>query len=196
MALLCCSAYCAAMSKAARDTYRHGNIKADAIKATYEAVAASGHANVSLRRIAEELGVAHRALYNHFKNKEDLLDAVATEAFNQLAAKLRRAKTPKSYLDTYMGFAFETPPLYALMTSRPHGTMKNNPALQRAVHGVITEALRIFADPEASSQTRRRQVMRVYILAHGALSLYSAGILDLPGRKALIAEVAEMLEGQ
>ena len=67
------------------------------------------------------------------------------EAYLRLAAKLVKANTAEDYTAVYVGFALKNRALYALMTSRPHATMKLNPPLQQAVHKVISEAMRIFA---------------------------------------------------
>jgi AcrR family transcriptional regulator len=72
-------------SKPRRATYRHGNLKAAALKAAYGLVAKAGHEDLSLREVADAVGVAHRSLYNHFRDREALLDAVATDAYTKLA---------------------------------------------------------------------------------------------------------------
>ena len=139
-------------TKPRRATYRHGNLRAEALKAATRLVAAHGHERLSLREVAEAVGVAHRSLYNHFVHREALLDAVATEAYLRLAASVAKAKTPEDYTARYVRFALANRALYALMTSRPHATMKHNPPLQTAVHKVITEAMRIFARDIESSR--------------------------------------------
>ena len=143
-------------AKPRRATYRHGNLRAEALKAATRLVAEHGHERLSLREVAEAVGVAHRSLYNHFVHREALLDAVATEAYLRLAGSVAKAKTPEDYTARYVRFALANRALYALMTSRPHATMKHNPPLQTAVHKVITEAMRIFARDIASSAERRR----------------------------------------
>lgn len=180
-------------AKPRRATYRHGNLRAEALKAATRLVAEQGHERLSLREVAEKVGVAHRSLYNHFVHREALLDAVATEAYLRLAESVARAKTPEEYTARYVRFALANRALYALMTSRPHATMKHNPPLQAAVHKVITEAMRIFARDIESSIERRRVVMKVYITLYGGISLYAAGVLDQPSEKALIAELAAMI---
>lgn len=180
-------------AKPARDTYRHGNLRAEALKVAYRLVADGGHGALSLRQVADEAGVAHRSLYNHFKDREALLDAVATEAYLKLAAVVAKAQTPEDYVAKYIRFALANRALYALITSRPHGAMKHSPPLQAAAHKVITEAMRIFCAGIVSSEERRRTVMKVYIILYGAISLYAAGILDQPSEKALIAEVSAMV---
>lgn len=175
-----------------RATYRHGNLRAEALRAATRLVAERGHEQLSLREVAEAVGVAHRSLYNHFVHREALLDAVATEAYLRLAASVAKAGTPEDYTARYVRFALANRALYALMTSRPHATMKHNPPLQTAVHKVIAEAMRIFARDVESPVERRRAVMKVYITLYGGISLYAAGVLDQPSEKALIAELSAM----
>jgi AcrR family transcriptional regulator len=182
-------------AKPRRATYRHGNLKSAALKAATRLVAAAGHEQLSLREVAEAVGVAHRSLYNHFADREALLDAVAAEAYTRLAAILAKAETPQDYTAKYVRFALANRALYALMTSRPHATMKHNPPLQAAVHKVITQAMRIFCQHIESPADRRRAVMKVYITLYGGISLYTAGVLDQPSEKALIAELSAMNAG-
>jgi len=82
--------------KPRRATYRHGNLRAAALKAAYGRVAKAGHERLSLREVADAVGVAHRSLYNHFRDREALLDAVATEAYSKLAGLLVKAESPKT----------------------------------------------------------------------------------------------------
>jgi AcrR family transcriptional regulator len=182
-------------SKPRRATYRHGNLKAAALKAAFGLVAKAGHESLSLREVADAVGVAHRSLYNHFADREALLDAVATEAYTRLAAVLVKARTPGDYTAKYVRFALANRAIYALMTSRPHATMKHNPPLQSAVHKVITEAMRIFCRDIATPAERRRAVMKIYITLYGGISLYAAGVLDQASEKALIAELSAMNAG-
>lgn len=181
------------MTKPPRTTYRHGNLKAEALAAAHDRVAANGHESLSLRELAEAVGVTHRSLYNHFADREALLDGVATEAYTRLAGLLARAQTPQDYIAKYVRFALANRAIYVLMTSRPHATMKKNPPLQTAVHKVITEAMRIFCQDIIAPEERRRAVMQVYITLYGGISLYAAGILDQPNEKALIAELTAMI---
>jgi AcrR family transcriptional regulator len=182
-------------TKPRRATYRHGNLKAAALKAAFALVAKAGHERLSLREVADAVGVAHRSLYNHFRDREALLDAVATESYTRLAARLVKAQTPQDYTEKYVRFALANRAIFALMSSRPHATMKYNPPLQRAVHKVITEAMRIFCRDIETPAARRRAVMKVYITLYGGISLYAAGVLDQPSEKALIAELSAMNAG-
>ena len=101
----------------------------------------------------------------------------------------------RDYTAKYVRFALANRALYALMTSRPHATMKHNPPLQAAVHKVITQAMRIFCQHIESPAECRRAVMKVHITLYGGISLYTAGVLDQPSEKALIAELSAMNAG-
>lgn len=171
-----------------RETYRHGNVRLDAVNAAYAAVQRHGAEGLSLRRIADTIGVAHRTLYHHFADREALLDAIAERGFERLAAELVPATDADEFVERYLGFALDAPGLYALMMSRPHATMKHKPALQTAAHLSIAEAMRHFTAPGDDPQQRRRAVMRVLILLHGSLSLYGSGILDQPSHDHFVVE--------
>jgi AcrR family transcriptional regulator len=176
-----------------RDTYRHGNVRIDAINAAYEAAILLGPEALSLRRIADAIGVAHRSLYHHFADREALLDAVAERGFERLALEVESATTTDGFVAHYVAFALRTPKLYAVMMSRPHATMKDRPALQAAAHLSIIAAMRLVSAPEASSEERRRAVMKMLVLLHGSLSLYSSGILDLPSEAEFVREIQDMV---
>lgn len=177
-----------------RDTYRHGNLRAEAVRAAYDLATADGAAGLSLRAVAEKVGVAHRSLYNHFADREALIDAVAEQGFLDLGQALKPARTPAEYVAAYVGFSLARPLLYALMKSRPHATMKARPDLQRAVHLTIAEAMRLFGRPDRTPAENRRAVMRVIILLHGGITMHQAGILDVDGDAGLVAELTAMLE--
>ncbi len=154
---------------------------------------AGGHEVLSLRQVAQGVGVAHRSLYSHFEDREALLDAVAEEGFVDLASGLRQAQSTDDYVRAYVAFALDHPRLHGLMAGRPHGTMKHRPSLQRAVHLGIAEARRLFGRPDLTSAQNRRAIMKVIILLHGGLAMHSAGVLDVEGDEGLIAELQAMV---
>ncbi|HXQ14131.1 MAG TPA: helix-turn-helix domain-containing protein [Caulobacteraceae bacterium] len=179
-------------ARPARDTYRHGNVRAEAIDAAYCLVAAEGHEALSLRRVADTVGVAHRSLYNHFEDREALLDAVAERGYAELAAALRPAASRDEFVRAFIGFALSNPGLYGAIASRPHGSMPAKRGLHNAAHLMIAEARRHFSRPDLTPEQDRRAIMKVLILLRGALSMYAAGILDAPGDEGLIAELQAM----
>jgi AcrR family transcriptional regulator len=103
-------------------------IKEKAIEATLTKMREVGFERVRLTEIAKELGVSHAALYTHFKDKSDLLDAVSRlwldgldetleaicrarkdpcERIHEWALAIHRAKVEKVRLDPELFNAFD-----------------------------------------------------------------------------------------
>jgi AcrR family transcriptional regulator len=114
--------------------YHHGDLRAALLDAALQAVEAGGHATLSLRDLAQGLGVSHAAPYRHFPNRQALLAAVAATGFARLAeawlAAWQGAGTtgtdpvaPAARLKVaaraYIGFATERPALFRLMFQGP-----------------------------------------------------------------------------
>jgi AcrR family transcriptional regulator len=181
-------------SEAKRDTYRHGNVRSEAIEAGLALVRADGHGTLSVRQVASSLGVAHRSLYNHFVDREGLLDAIAERGFTELGTRLKACRTAQDYVQTELDFALTEPHLYDLLQSRPHSTMKEKPTLRAAAHLCVGEAMRLFSRQGRTSDENRREVMKMLMLLHGGIMMYRGGILDLPDDSAFIAELKKMIE--
>jgi AcrR family transcriptional regulator len=75
-------------SKAA---YHHGNLKPALLAAALKEVAREGVDGFSLRGVARRAGVSAPAVYRHFKDKDDLLAAVAADAQQRLQAQIGEA---------------------------------------------------------------------------------------------------------
>ena len=73
---------------------------------------------LTLRAAAREAGVSHMAPYRHFKDKDELLAAVAEEGFSELAAymdTMAASGDPRASGIAYVNFALDNPALYRLM---------------------------------------------------------------------------------
>jgi AcrR family transcriptional regulator len=181
-------------SRSTRESYRHGAVRAEAIAAAYAQVEAGGHEQVSLRRVADALGIVHRSLYNHFDDREALLDAVAERGFIALAGLIATASGRDDFVRLYLTFALENQRLYALMASRPRERMAGRPTLQRAAQLCIDAASRVFARPDRADEANRRATLKALMLLSGALAMHATGALELAGDDdALIAELQAML---
>lgn len=84
---------------------------------------AEGVNALTMRRLGAELGVVPMAVYNHFKDRDALLDAVAENALGQIAARDRRGGW-RARLDAMIrdlrDLAIEHPHEYAVALSRPN----------------------------------------------------------------------------
>lgn len=180
-------------ARAARDSYRHGNLREAALAAACALVAAGGELALSLRGVAAAVGVAHRSLYNHFADREALVDAVAQAGFEALARKLQAAATRGEFVRAYVRFVLDNANLYQVMKSQPVAVIDRKPGLRQAIRLSVTESARLFCDPAADAVENRRMVIKVLILLYGGISMYREGILDFSGEEELIAELQSML---
>lgn len=57
--------------------YHHKNLKYDLIKTGIGLLSEKGPEGFSLREAARLCGVSHTAPYNHFRNKDDMIEAIA-----------------------------------------------------------------------------------------------------------------------
>jgi AcrR family transcriptional regulator len=71
--------------------YHHGNLRRELLDRAAHVIAKQGIESLSLRALAQDLGVSHGAPARHFKDKADLLRALATEGHNKLADYVSRA---------------------------------------------------------------------------------------------------------
>ena len=83
-----------------------------------------GLEGLTMRRLADRLGIRAPSLYKHFADKQTLEAALISEAFAEqadaFAAAVRGADDPLGAIgDAYRAFARAHPHLYRLMTERP-----------------------------------------------------------------------------
>jgi AcrR family transcriptional regulator len=71
--------------------YHHGDLKRALLDAAVELIRTTGAEALTLREVARRAGVSHNAPYRHFRDKAELLSAVATEGYNYLSDSVDRA---------------------------------------------------------------------------------------------------------
>src|SRR5690606_33605958 len=105
-----------------------------------------GVGGTSLQMIADELGVTKAAVYYHFKTKDEITEAVAAPALQELIARMdeaERQRTRGSQIDHALGgfvdLIVRYRSLIALFNSDP-GIMR---AIERSLDGVETFAARM-----------------------------------------------------
>ena len=68
--------------------YHHGDLSRALVEAARRILEAEGPAALSLRAVAREAGVSPAAPYHHFKDKCELIDAVARQGWEALGEAL------------------------------------------------------------------------------------------------------------
>ncbi|WP_409427704.1 TetR/AcrR family transcriptional regulator [Mycobacterium sp. SMC-11] len=129
-----------------RNLRGHGALLRDEILAAAVRVidGADSEAEVSLRGIAREAGIAAPSVYAHFDDLDRVLEAVAESSWvqvsDEIAEHVQQASDPRERLligcRVYVSFAQRHPLRYALMTQDGHAP----PAARRAL-AVVTRGL-------------------------------------------------------
>jgi AcrR family transcriptional regulator len=100
-------------------------LREEILDATTELLLKTGHAKaVSIRAVAQRVGVTPPSIYLHFADKDALLDAVCARYFEKLDEEMQRvAANQPSTIDVlraqglaYVRFAMNTPELYRIAT--------------------------------------------------------------------------------
>jgi AcrR family transcriptional regulator len=90
------------------------------VAAALELLEQEGAEALSMRKIADRVGIRAASIYKHFRNKEALEAAMISSAFERQAEAFERAGDDLDALATvYRDFARCNPHLYRLMTERP-----------------------------------------------------------------------------
>jgi AcrR family transcriptional regulator len=100
-------------------------LREEILDATTDLLLETGHAKaVSIRLVAQRVGVTPPSIYLHFADKDALLDAVSARYFEKLDEEMQRvAADQPSAIDVlraqglaYVRFAMETPEMYRIAT--------------------------------------------------------------------------------
>ncbi len=141
-------------------------------------VDAEGLQAVSTRRLAAELGVSGPSLYNHFRTKDEILDAVADTVISQVDLTVFEggADWPQALADwarSYRAALAAHPDIVPFLAQGP-GRRPAGLRLADAVFGAMVEA----GWPPAQA-TRVGATMR-YFVAGSALGSFARGFVDDP----------------
>ncbi|WP_172331099.1 TetR/AcrR family transcriptional regulator [Mangrovicoccus sp. HB161399] len=74
---------------AERKPYHHGDLKRVLVEASRALVSEKGAAQFSVAQAARQAGVSTAAPYRHFRDREEMLDAVARDGLERLAERFR-----------------------------------------------------------------------------------------------------------
>lgn len=108
--------------------YHHGDLRQALVTEASRLLAEGGIDALSLRRLAENVGVSRSAPYHHFKDKHELLCAIAEQGFTELDQLIVSARSDSSlplhqrlsdFVHHYVHFAMHNPERYELMFGRP-----------------------------------------------------------------------------
>jgi AcrR family transcriptional regulator len=164
----------------ATDTYHHGHLRAACVDAGVHLVEAEGPDAVTIRGVARIAGVSHTAPLHHFRDREELLDAVADRGFDLLVERLDASLAPdatpteslRAYGRAYVDHAVTHRGLFTLMF-RPTAEMQGEASYRR----LIDLCAAAQAAGELPGDDPFRLALALWSSVHGLAALYASSNL-------------------
>jgi AcrR family transcriptional regulator len=150
-----------------------------------------GASAVSMRRVAEAVGITPMAIYYHFSNREALLDEITDREFAKFLGYIQRrpqrgTTTTRliNSIEAYLDYAFDRPRIFDYVFAEPRPTARRYPEDFRARR---SPTLNPLADTIAlamqSGDLKKDDVWEVALAmwahTHGYVALYRAGRFNL-----------------
>lgn len=170
-----------------KQAYHHGDLKRSLIDAGLDLVREVGIETISLRQLAERVGVSTPALYHHFRNKEALLGQLGEAAIDAFDEAMRQAMQRadgddlSAFVLGYVRFARDEPALYELLFGRRMWTSTETAEFQRkARHSFRLQSERLLhlqqlgVLPAHANPLRLAQV--AWATLHGLCCMYNDGL--------------------
>lgn len=186
----------------ARSSYHHGNLRQALIEATVRLIEDSGPQAFTLAEAARVAGVSAAAPYRHFAGREQLLEEIARQGFDEFADRLEaafdegRPRALTAFLrmgQEYLSFARERRGFYIAMFESGI-SIAGNSGLQQAsdrARGVLVRgAGALFADRPGPAPPAGMIADHIWALSHGVVELFGRG---KPGSRSPISP-EDMLE--
>lgn len=172
------------MTKNDKQHYHHGNLRDQLMKMAIKHLQEIGTEKLSLRAIARELDVSQAAPYRHFKDKNTLLAAIATDGFKMLKkemlAAIKRCKHDDVFAlqacgIAYINFARHNPDIYQLMFSQGISDRQKYTELMSSSKAAFNVLREIIVQEIQQNDSRDQQIEMVsntaWALVHGLSTL-------------------------
>lgn len=194
------------MKKKEIPPYHHGNLRQALIDAALDIIDKSGVKGLSIREVAKKAGVSHAAPYRHFKDKDDLLSAVAVEGFEMVIKDTmdRFEKNSDNPIErfrqsglAYIDFAAAHPSHYRVMFSSSEQNLSDN------VDTHAREAFMILYSSIAECQKKKlvkdhdtfELAITAWSLVHGYAMLVLEGFIKDPSDRMKYVITETLYEG-
>jgi AcrR family transcriptional regulator len=177
--------------------YHHGDLRRTLLDAALALIAEAGPGGFTLREVARRAGVSHNAPYRHFRDKDELLAAVAIEGFDKLtrrmARAMSRATTPLARFQQsgrgYVQFALASPQHYTVMFDVPDkgpASAALSAAGARAFGTLVGAVEECRAAGVIAVESTMSGALHAWALTHGIAKLATAGRLPWRSRAAIL----------
>ena len=160
-------------------------------EAALKILEAEGPTAVSMRRVAEAVGITPMAIYHHFPNREALLDTITNQEFAHLLSYVERRRvggsTEKrilSNIEAYVDYALDRPRIFDYVFAEPRPNARRYPddfrARRSPTFNPLTDLLsELMKSGEIRKDDPYELALAIWAHAHGYVALYRAGRFNL-----------------
>lgn len=166
-------------------SYHHGDLRTALIEEARDALKTAPSEAVTLKALAERLGVSQPAPYRHFSSRDALMRAVAADGFRRFREELMRAvEAPADDrfargCQAYLDFAARNFGVYRLMFSGRHLAEGADLELASASAAAFAVLLAAVSSGAAEAEARPTAIA-LWAALHGMALLASEGLLEGP----------------
>jgi AcrR family transcriptional regulator len=161
--------------------------KARILRAANRRLQKGGISRLSMRTIAADLGITPMALYRHFRDKDELLDALSQDALNEWLRRLQEigSESPLKWLhesfERFLAFALDSPTRFeaAFLLPAPKArrfpddiTLRRSPTLTLMMNHIERAQ---FEGSFCRDESPEYIAMTFWALAQGLVALFRAG---------------------
>ncbi len=168
--------------------YHHGDLRSELIRVATDKLRTEGIDSITMRGLAAELNVSRTAPYRHFKDKEELLCAIAKEGFNQFGRSMTNTWEKHSTLpiierftavgECYINFSRNFPEYYQLMFGNTGLLKSANSELREEADSTfdfLRHMLKLSQDADVFTiEDTQQQARFVWCALHGYCSILTA----------------------
>lgn len=149
-----------------KDSYHHGNLKAELIQNGLKILDEEGYEGFSLRKVAKACNVTQTAAYRHFADKDSLVTAIALEVEQRFDQTLKEA-----------GQKYEEDPvkrLYEIGCAYIGFFIKNPAYLRLVFFNGLARKLRIQAEKQSDETFQGTTLSKPFQTFYTAVERYQA----------------------
>jgi AcrR family transcriptional regulator len=191
-----------------KTSYHHGDLRAQLIAAVRDLVETHGPEGFSVAEAARRAGVSSAAPYKHFKDRPELLRAVASEGLDILKRDMTTAmdRYPRGSLEAvaaigqaYVDFARRGPGVFRLVFGLTEGHEEDADLQDKGMgcFAVVLEAVGavLGMKPEDSDVQARAYILWSWVHGHSFLTIDSKtlGKVDVPDEWGLLMQVSRSI---
>ena len=182
---------------------RQGLSREQVVDAAARIADAEGLTNVTVARVASELGIKAPSLYNHVEGRDGLLRELSIRALHELGAAITQASVGRSRDDALQGiaaayrqYALEHPGLYAAtIRGAPYGDDRER---LEAADALLNVVFAVLAGYGLEGEDAVHATRAVRSALHGFATLEASGGFGMPADRdesfrRMVATLAEGL---